>query len=227
MLADIAWFGLAAAMTLSGMLAPAPVELPTPTGRFPVGTTSWRLTDSSRQETFTGSGEFRQVEVIAWHPAAGKLGGHSMGGVTSGQFCLEDRRCRAGLNLDGIPQYGGMIDKSMPRPFLMVYSASPGRIGASDVIYKWAARPHYRVDVADTRHLDFSDMAFWGGTLRQRPVLGTIAPARVNEITGVIVRQYFDQELLGRRSPLLAGTFEIGISNSVVMPPAAAAAVPD
>ena len=70
MLADIARFGLAAAMTLPGMLAPAPFELPTPTGRYPVGTTSWRLTDSSRQETFTGSGEFRQVEVIAWYPAA-------------------------------------------------------------------------------------------------------------------------------------------------------------
>ena len=45
----------------------------------------------------------------------GRLGalGHSMGGVTSGQFCLEDRRCRAGLNLDGIPQYGTMIDQRL------------------------------------------------------------------------------------------------------------------
>lgn len=131
--------------------------------------------------------------------------GHSMGGVTAGQFCLEDRRCRAGLNLDGIPQYGTMIDKSMPRPFLMVYSARPGRSGASDAIYRRAAHPYYRVDVRDTRHLDFSDMAFWGGPLRERPVLGTIAPARASEITGVIVRQYFDQELLGQRSTLLAG----------------------
>jgi predicted dienelactone hydrolase len=32
--------------------------------------------------------------------------GHSMGGVTAGQFCLQDPRCRAALNLDGIPQYG-------------------------------------------------------------------------------------------------------------------------
>jgi dienelactone hydrolase len=137
----------------------------------------------------------------------GRLGafGHSMGGVTAGQFCLEDRRCRAGLNLDGIPQYGSMIDKSMPRPFLMVYSARPGRIGASDAIYRRAAHPYYRVDVGETRHLDFSDMAFWGGPLRQRPVLGTIAPARVSEITSVIVRQFFDQELLGQRSTLLTG----------------------
>lgn len=138
----------------------------------------------------------------------GRLGvfGHSMGGVTAGQFCVEDRRCRAGLNLDGSPQSGTMIDASMPRPFLMVYSARPGRSGANDAIYRRSAHPYYRVDVGDSRHLEFSDMVFWGGPLRERPVLGTIAPVRVNEITGVIVRQYFDQVLLGRRSTLLAGT---------------------
>jgi predicted dienelactone hydrolase len=128
-----------------------------------------------------------------------------MGGVTAGQFCLEDRRCRAGLNLDGIPQYGTMIDGALQRPFLMVYSARPGRAGASDVVYQRAARPYYRVDVRDTRHLDFSDMVFWGGPLRERPVLGTMAPTRATEITSAIVRECFDQELLGRRSRLLAG----------------------
>ena len=131
--------------------------------------------------------------------------GHSMGGVTAGQFCLEDRRCRAGLNLDGIPQYGTMIDKSLQRPFLMVYSARPGRRGASDAIYRRAASPYYRVDVRDTLHLDFSDMAFWAGPLRERAILGTMAPARASAITGAIVRQYFAQELLGQRSALLAG----------------------
>jgi len=104
--------------------------------------------------------------------------GHSMGGVTSAQFCVEDRRCRAGLNLDGIPQYGAMIDASMARPFLMVYSERPGRAGVSDPIYRRAAHPYYRVDVKGTRHLDFSDMVFWGGPLRERPILGSIAPAR-------------------------------------------------
>jgi pimeloyl-ACP methyl ester carboxylesterase len=132
--------------------------------------------------------------------------GHSMGGVTAGQFCVEDGRCRAGLNLDGIPQYGGMIDRPMSRPFLMVYSARPGRAGASDAIYRRSVRPYYRVDVRDTRHLDFIDMAFWGGPLRERPVLGSIAPARIAEICRGIVRQFFDQELLGRRSTMLAGS---------------------
>lgn len=131
--------------------------------------------------------------------------GHSFGGVSMAQFCVEDRRCRAGLNLDGIPQYGPMIDRSMPKPFLMVYSARPGRLGANDPIYRTAARPYYRVDVKDTRHLDLCDMVFWGGPLRERPILGTIAPARVTEITRTIVRRYFDQELLGRRNALPEG----------------------
>jgi predicted dienelactone hydrolase len=132
--------------------------------------------------------------------------GHSMGGVVAGQFCVDDRRCRAGLNLDGIPQYGTMIDRTLPHAFLMVYSARPGRLGANDPIYRRAARTYYRVDVAGTRHLDFSDMTFWGGPLRERPVLGTIPPERVAAITRTVVREFFDQELLGRRSPLLAGT---------------------
>jgi predicted dienelactone hydrolase len=137
----------------------------------------------------------------------GRLGafGHSMGGVTAGQFCVDDRRCRAGLNLDGIPQYGTMIDTPMPRPFLMVYSARPGRGGASDPIYRRAGHPYLRVDVRDTGHLEFSDMVFWGGPLRERGVLGALAPARAVEITRTIVRQYFDEMLLEKRSPLLAG----------------------
>jgi len=131
--------------------------------------------------------------------------GHSMGGVTAGEFCLEDRRCRAGLNLDGIPQYGRMIDKPLQRPFLMVYSSRPGRAGASDAIYRRSASSYYRVDVRDTLHLDFSDMAFWAGPLRERRMLGPMAAVRASEITAAIVRQYFEQELLGQRSPLLAG----------------------
>ena len=160
---------------------------------------------------------------VARRADMGRVGvfGHSMGGVTAAQFCVDDRRCRAGLNLDGIPQYGTMIDKPTGRPFLMVYSARPGRLGASDEIYRRGARPYYRVDVRDTRHLDFSDMAFWGGPLRERPVLGSIAPARVDEITRVVVREFFDQELLGRRSALLAGTprFPEVIARTVAPPP--------
>ena len=128
--------------------------------------------------------------------------GHSMGGVTAGQFCVEDSRCRAGLNLDGIPQSGTMIDAPARRPFLMVYSARPGRLGASDPIYQRGARPYYRVDVPDTRHIDFSDMAFWGGPLNTPALRGSMPAARATEITRAVVRHYFDEQLLGRRATL-------------------------
>src|SRR6185295_8397644 len=48
-------------------------ELPKPTGPYPVGTTAWRLTDAARREPFTG-GTAREVEVLAWYPAAAAIG---------------------------------------------------------------------------------------------------------------------------------------------------------
>lgn len=134
--------------------------------------------------------------------------GHSMGGVMAGQFCVEDRRCKAGLNLDGIPQYGTMIDTKMPAPFMMVYSARAGRAGASDYIYSRAASKYYRADVADTLHVDFSEMNFWGGPLRQRGAFGKITPERAAAITRLLAREFFSQELLGRKSLLLSGASE-------------------
>jgi dienelactone hydrolase len=131
--------------------------------------------------------------------------GHSMGGVTAAQFCVQDRRCRAGLNLDGSPQYGSMIDTPINRPFLMVYSGRDGRRGASDVIYSRSARPYLRVDVDGTLHNDFSDMVLWGGPLAGRPIFGARPALEAVAVTRRIVREYFDQELLGRRSPLLSG----------------------
>jgi len=133
------------------------------------------------------------------------VAGHSMGGVAGAQFCLEDRRCKAALNLDGIPQYGTMIDTQLPAPLLMVYSGRAGRAGASDIIYKRSASKYYRVDVKDTLHLDFTDMNFWGGPLRQRGAFGKIDPARAAEITRAIVREFFGQEILKQPSAFLSG----------------------
>ena len=133
------------------------------------------------------------------------VAGHSMGGVAGGQLCVEDRRCKAALNLDGIPQYGTMIDTLMPAPFLMVYSGRAGRAGASDIIYRRSASKYYRVDVNDTLHLDFTDMNYWGGPLRQRGAYGKIDPARAAEVTRLIVREFFAQEILKQPSAFLSG----------------------
>ena len=132
------------------------------------------------------------------------VAGHSMGGVMAGQFCVEDRRCKAALNFDGIPQYGSMIDTPMPAPFLMVYSGRPARAGASDYIYSRAASKYYRVDVADTLHIDFSEMNFWGGPLQKRGAFGKIEPARALELSRLIARSFFGQEILKQPSTLFS-----------------------
>jgi len=159
--------------------------------------------------------------------------GHSMGGVMAAELCLTEKRCAAVLNLDGSPQYGSMIDMPLGRPLLMTYSARRGRIGASDVIYRRAASRYYRVDVADMLHLDFTDMALWpalrdrkatgapprGTTastsptrftdmalwpaLRDRKATGALPAEQAIAVTRTIVREFFDQELRGRRSKLL------------------------
>ena len=133
------------------------------------------------------------------------VAGHSMGGVAGAQFCVEDRRCKAALNLDGIPQYGTMIDAKMPAPILMVYSGRAGRAGASDIIYSRSASKYIRVDVQDTLHLDFTDMNLWGGPLRQRGAYGKIDPARAADITRTVVREFFGQEILKQPSAILSG----------------------
>jgi len=143
--------------------------------------------------------------------------GHSMGGVVAGEFCLLDARCKAGLNLDGSPQSGGMIDRKLKRPFLMVYSGRENRLGATDLIYYKSAAPYFRVDVRGTGHLSFSDMPFWpGGGLSERGAYGTIAPTRSTLITRTIVREYFGLILLRQFSPLL--TEEVLMPDVVVHP---------
>src|SRR3954468_9624803 len=49
---------------------PGYFALPAPTGAFPVGTTSFHLMDSSRTERTAGAVRFREIEVLAWYPAA-------------------------------------------------------------------------------------------------------------------------------------------------------------
>lgn len=47
--------------------------------------------------------------------------GHSFGGATSLQFCHDDLRCKAGIDIDGAP-YGSVVQDSLKQPFLFILS---------------------------------------------------------------------------------------------------------
>jgi hypothetical protein len=131
--------------------------------------------------------------------------GHSFGGVTAAELCRVDARCRAALNLDGIPQYGAMLEHGATRPFLMLYTERDGRVGASDVIYRNSTAPYWRAVLARSRHLDPSDWALFGPGLRRGGGFGTVAPDDAVRLTNRLVIAWFDQELRGRPSALLTG----------------------
>lgn len=60
--------GLLAVSTALPMLLPVP-KVATPSGPFPVGTTTYEFTDSSRKELYSGKDEVRRFMVQVWYPA--------------------------------------------------------------------------------------------------------------------------------------------------------------
>src|ERR671934_1677897 len=58
---------IAVAIASAMVTAAAPFELPRPSGAFPIGTTSWTVTDPSRAEP-AAPREQREVRVVAWYP---------------------------------------------------------------------------------------------------------------------------------------------------------------
>ena len=47
--------------------------------------------------------------------------GHSFGGATALQFCHDDSRCKAGMDLDGAP-YGSVVRDGLKQPFMILLS---------------------------------------------------------------------------------------------------------
>jgi predicted dienelactone hydrolase len=157
----------------------------------------------------TALGEKGSGDRFAGKLDLAKLGafGHSMGGITSAAYCARDPRCRAAINLDGSPQYGDLIDKPGKSPFLMVYATRPGRVGVSDLIYG-RSDSAWRAVIEGTLHLNFGDFQYRDGVQRLDASLGAISAERATTIVHRLVREWFDQWLGGKKSPLLGGSNE-------------------
>src|SRR5450631_4678238 len=49
------------------------------------------------------------------------IAGHSLGGATAAQFCHDDPRCKAGIDIDGMP-FGNVIKDGLHQPFFFLMS---------------------------------------------------------------------------------------------------------
>ncbi|HEX9423835.1 MAG TPA: hypothetical protein VF899_11365 [Pyrinomonadaceae bacterium] len=68
-----------------------------------------KMNSGARKSMFSGKLDLKRTGIF----------GMSFGGSTAGQVCAVDKRCRAGINLDGL-QSGDLIDRPMERPFMFI-----------------------------------------------------------------------------------------------------------
>jgi predicted dienelactone hydrolase len=132
--------------------------------------------------------------------------GHSFGGATAAQFCHDDPRCKAGIDLDGSP-FGSVIEEGVARPFLFLMSdhGKPadeiGRRILANIrsIRARTKRPCPEWVLRGTRHFNFSDQCLMKDRLLTRIVggAGPIDARRGLAIASECVRTFFDVHLKG------------------------------
>jgi dienelactone hydrolase len=155
---------------------------------------------------FTGRLDLARVGVF----------GHSFGGATAAQFCHEDSRCRAGIDVDG-QLFGSVVQAGLHQPFLFLLS---GHGDSSDpetrqiqaniqsVYDRLPPDGRLRAEIRGANHFLFSDdVALLKShivmrLLRMIGIVGIDGPRQL-AITAYCVRSFFDVYLKGEGKPPL------------------------
>lgn len=172
-----------------------------------------RLNADDPSGKFTGRIDLNSVGII----------GHSFGGATAAQFCRDDDRCRAGIDMDGA-LHGSVVQAGIDKPFLFLLSDHGAALTSPDREIFDEIRSVARHDPANTLmvtligadHFSFSD-----GPLTQSRILrsllvafggqGGLDPRTGLASTTRYVREFFDVHLRGaprealHAAPLVAG----------------------
>ncbi len=134
--------------------------------------------------------------------------GHSFGGAQAAQFCSQDSRCKAGVDIDGRP-LGSVIEAGIKVPFMFLLSdhgtaddaVSRRILGQIQSIYdRQPNDTRMRVAIRGAHHFSFSDdgallkSRLFRGVLRLFGVLG-IDGRRQVQVTAYAVRTFFDAHL--------------------------------
>jgi len=136
--------------------------------------------------------------------------GHSLGGATAAQFCHDDARCKAGIDIDGMP-FGNVIQQGLQQPFFFImsdHSKEPGaeaRSVKSDIesIYnKTPEGERWQVTIIGANHFSFSDQmltksAIFVSILQELGMFGRLEKRRGLVVTSACVHTFFDVYLKG------------------------------
>jgi dienelactone hydrolase len=136
--------------------------------------------------------------------------GHSFGGAQAAQFCSENARCKAGINIDGRP-FGNVITEGIPVPFLFLLSdhgtpndlVSRRILSQIQAIYDRQPRDsRMRIVIRGAHHFTFSDDGALLKSALFRVLLRVVGGLRISgrrqvELTAYSVRVFFDEHLKG------------------------------
>lgn len=135
--------------------------------------------------------------------------GHSFGGAAAGQACIVEKRCKAGVNLDGL-QIGDMLDKPLEKPFMFMHHDNKNVINnkPNKIFFNQSLSFTYLLLIKETTHFNFSDLSLPLYSKILNPpegMLGSINGFRCLEIQNEYIRAFFDRFLCSKDSKLLKG----------------------
>jgi predicted dienelactone hydrolase len=160
-----------------------------------------RLNDSDAPGKLTGRLDMTRVGVF----------GHSFGGATAAQFCQQDSRCKAGIDVDGA-LHGSVLQAGIHRPFMFLLSDhgdlsadAEGRQIYADIRSTYDRLPadgRILLAIRGANHFTFSDD---GAVLKSRLVRGVLRAfgkldidgRRQLAVTAYCVHSFFDAYLKG------------------------------
>ena len=137
--------------------------------------------------------------------------GHSFGGASAAQFCSEDKRCKAAVDLDG--QLFGTISRTgIDKPFMFLLTdhsreADQHRILAEmRSVYDRLPAGRLALEIRGTRHFNVSDMALLRSPAFLSRIVGAIGPIdrrRALTITSDYLAAFFKEHLRRESSAIL------------------------
>ena len=125
--------------------------------------------------------------------------GMSMGGIASGQVCITDKRCMAGINMDG-GIYGDFLDTQISQPFM--FMSSERYRGYDNIFADHVNNFVYTITILKADHYNFHDLSILAPSFYR---LGEIDGYRILEIINNFILAFFNKHLKGIDSGLLNG----------------------
>jgi predicted dienelactone hydrolase len=128
--------------------------------------------------------------------------GMSFGGAVATQFCLEDDRCAAGIDMDG-STFGDIVERPLLVPFMFMNSMSDPM--KNHPHFAAATGPAYYLVAKGSRHMDFTDFSLMSPVKQHIFQVGSIDGARMESIMNRYVLAFFERHLRGVVAPFLNG----------------------